>query len=349
MIALPSIAFGGFSGSAKGVTARYTGGRSILSLKSRPSGAASSAQIARRTSLKTVSKTWQTLSDEQRQNWERLAEQSSGVSVFGQKAKLSGMNLYMRLNLNRQMAGETILGDAPQTATSVPIAAFSKAVVTPELIVLSGITHQAAPNKLVLKMSASQSSGVSSGWSKTVIISSGLEDDWGEADVTQLYLKTIGVEPTVGEKVFIEAYWMDTATGFTGQAQKATAVVTGDSSYKRRLHLTTEDLNPEKTQSVATLDVDYSTAAPAVWFDTLCTGQDGVSSSEAYLDEKLPDECLVTSMVLARGMSEDGSLHPQSYEVQATNVNGKARLTFMFRCGKYVKTSEAFGAGVTYK
>ena len=349
MIALPSIAFGGFSGSAKGVTARYTGGRSILSLKSRPSGVASSAQIARRTSLKSVSKTWQTLSDEQRSSWERLAEKSSGVSVFGQKAKLSGMNLYVRLNLNRQMAGESILADAPQTTSAVPVAAFSKTIVTPELVVLSGITHQAAPNKLVLKMSASQSSGVSSGWSKTVIISSELEDDWGEADVTQLYLKTIGVEPTVGEKVFIEAYWMDTATGFTGQAQKATAVVTGDSSYQPRLHLTTENLNPEKTQSVATLDVDYSTAAPAVWFDTLCTGQDGVSSSEAYLDEKLPDECLVTSMVLARGMSEDGSLHPQSYEVQATNVSGKTRLTFMYRGGKYVKTSEAFGAGVTYK
>ena len=33
MIALPSIAFGGFSGSANGVTARQAGGRSILSVK----------------------------------------------------------------------------------------------------------------------------------------------------------------------------------------------------------------------------------------------------------------------------------------------------------------------------
>ena len=38
MIALPSIAFGGFSGSAKGVTARQVGGRSILSLKCFPTG-----------------------------------------------------------------------------------------------------------------------------------------------------------------------------------------------------------------------------------------------------------------------------------------------------------------------
>ena len=58
MIALPSIAFGGFSGSAKGVTARYQDGRSILSLKSYPTGEATVLQIARRTSLKKITKTW---------------------------------------------------------------------------------------------------------------------------------------------------------------------------------------------------------------------------------------------------------------------------------------------------
>lgn len=45
MIALPSIAFGGFSGSAKGVTARQVGGRSILSLKCFSTGLATSAQV----------------------------------------------------------------------------------------------------------------------------------------------------------------------------------------------------------------------------------------------------------------------------------------------------------------
>lgn len=48
MIALPSIAFEGFSGSAKGVTARRVGGRNILSVKSRPTGATANAQVVRR-------------------------------------------------------------------------------------------------------------------------------------------------------------------------------------------------------------------------------------------------------------------------------------------------------------
>jgi hypothetical protein len=45
-----------------------------------------------------------------------------------------------------------------------------------------------------------------------------MEDDWGDADMTYLYFKTIGVKPTVGEKVFLEMYWLDPETGFTGLA-----------------------------------------------------------------------------------------------------------------------------------
>ena len=97
---------------------------------------------------------------------------------------------------------------------------------------LDGITDS---NKLVLKMSASQSAGISNGWSKTVIITPGMEDDWGEADVTTLYLKTIGVQPVPGQKVFIEAYWLDTSTGFAGQPIQEYAVVAGDSPYQRRV------------------------------------------------------------------------------------------------------------------
>ena len=102
MIALPSIAFEGFSGSAKGVTARRVGGRNILSCKCWPTGAATVAQVARRASLKKISKSWKLLSSEQMQEWDRLAEHAAGASVLGKKAELTGQNLYVRLNVNRQ-------------------------------------------------------------------------------------------------------------------------------------------------------------------------------------------------------------------------------------------------------
>lgn len=179
MIALPSIAFGSFSGSAKGVTVRQVGGRSILSVRTWPTGATANAQVARRASLAKISKSWKQLTSDQIHDWDRLAEHASGVSVFGKKAEISGMNLYIRLNVNRAMAGEALLTTAPESNMAVPNVEYTQVVITPQLMVINGIRHQSSPYKLVVKMSVSQSAGVSNGWSKTVIVTPGMEDDWG--------------------------------------------------------------------------------------------------------------------------------------------------------------------------
>ena len=307
------------------------------------------AQVARRASLKRISKSWKLLSSDQMKEWDRLAEHASGASVLGKKAELSGMNLYVRLNANRAMAGEALLSSAPAANVAVPNLSYQQAVVTPQLIIFGGIKHESAPFKMVVKMSGSQSSGVSSGWNKTVIISSEVEDDWGEADVTKLYLKTIGVEPTPGQKVFIEAYWLDTSTGFTGQVFKDSVIVTGESSYQTRTRVTMDNLDPTEEQHVSALDIDFSTDAPVIYFDTVCLGHSNVASSEAILDKELPAELIGLSYALARGMGEDGSLHPQSYQIQTTNWNRKTEIHFMHRGGKYIKPSEVFGPGVFYQ
>ena len=350
MIALPSIAFGGFSGSAKGVTARYQDGRSILSLKSYPSGEATVLQLARRTSLKKITKTWPLLTDQQRLDWERLAEHASGVSVFGQKAKLSGINLFVRLNSNRQMADEEILTDAPDSNAATPNVEYSNIYVTPDLVAFTGIRHQSSPYKLVVKMSASQSPGISNGWSKTVIISGDTEDDWGEANVTELYLNKIGAAATPGQKVFVETYWLDTETGFTGQAERDCVVCTGESSYTPRKRVTMDRLVPDHEQHVSAIDVDFSTGSPVVQFDAMCLGHSNVASSEVYLEDDLPEELRGTSWALGRGNGEDGKIVAQSYVMwlYGSSYGDPARIVFAHRGGYYVKPTEVFGPGVIY-
>ena len=350
MIALPSIAFGGFSGSAKGVTARFVNGRSILSLKTYPTGIATTVQIARRTSMSKITKSYKKLTDQQMLEWERLAEHTSGQSVLGQKAQLSGINLYVRLNVNRVMAGESIISDAPVSQVAVPLVSYSNVEVTPQLVVFGGIVHESSPYKLVVKMSGSQSAGISNGWSKTVIISSEVEDDWGEADVTQLYLKTIGVEPTPGQKVFIEAYWLDTSTGFTGQVFKDSVIVTGESSYTPRKRVTMDRLMPDHEQHVSSIDVDFSSGAPVIQFDVMCEGHSNVASSEAYLADDLPAELQGTSWALGRGNGENGKITAQSYVMwlYGARYGNPAYITFAHRGGNYVKPTEVFGPGVIY-
>ena len=350
MIALPSIAFGGFSGSAKGVTARQVGGRSILSLKCYPTGVATGAQLARRASLKKISKSWVTLTNEQRQEWDRLAEHATGASSLGQKAELSGLNLYVRLNANRVMAGESLLSAAPAGQVAVPNVEYTSVGVTPQLVVFGGIKHESAPYKMVVKMSGSQSSGISNGWSKTVIISSEVEDDWGEADVTRLYLKTIGVEPTPGQKVFIEAYWLDTSTGFTGQVFKDSVIVTGESSYTPRKRVTMDRLVPDHEQHVSAIDVDFSTGSPVIQFDAMCLGHSNVASSEVYLVDDLPTELRGTSWALGRGNGENGKICAQSYIIwlYGPSYGDPSRIVFAHRGGYYVQPTEVMGPGILY-
>ena len=348
MIALPSIAFGGFSGSAKGVTARQVGGRSILSVKCWPTGAATGAQLIRRASLKKISKSWKELTSDQMRDWDRLAETATGQSVFGQAAQLSGMNLYVRLNANRAMAGEPLMTNAPLHTVAVPNVEYEQVVVTPELMVIGGIRHQPDPFKLVVKMSSSQSAGISNGWSKTVIITPGTEDDWGEVDVTHLYLKTIGVEPMPGEKVFVEIYWLDTSTGFTGMEAREMVVVTGESPYQRRVKATMDNLAPTEESHVSSLDVDFSTGAPVAQFNAQCLGHSNVASSEVYLDEQLPSEIIGTGMCIGRSNDADGHINAQSYLVYMYNRSGKSQLTFAHRGGTYYTHAEVFGTGIIY-
>lgn len=352
MIVLPSIAFGGFSGSAKDVTARQVGGRSILSVRSWPTGPTTNAQVARRASISRITKSYQKLTAAQMLGWERLAEHASGTSIFGQKAELSGINMFVRLNVSRVMAGESILRDAPARLIALPMVSYSALWITPKTVIIKGIAHEPGL-KLVVKMTGGQSAGVSSGWSKAVVISPGMEDDWGDADMTYLYFKTIGVKPQIGEKIFLEMYWLDPASGFVGSSVFDSKVVESEEDaeeegYVKRNKVTMADVKPDS--HVSECDVDFSTGAPVISFDAVCLGHSNVASSYAYLEDDLPEECLGTSMALARGMGEGNSaLAAQTYIVwlRKDSWDG-SNICFAHRGGYYVKPTEVFGPGILY-
>ncbi|MBS7289662.1 MAG: hypothetical protein KIG56_03670, partial [Bacteroidales bacterium] len=177
-------------------------------------------------------------------------------------------------------------------------------------------------------------------------LASDIEDDWGEADVTRLYLKAIGVEPVPGQKVFIEAYWMNTETGIGGQVFKDSVIVTGESTYQPRMRVTMDSLNPKEEQHVSAIDVDYSTGANVINYDAVCLGHSNVASSKVKLEKLFPQELTGYSYAVGRGMGADGSLNPQSYEILASNSGGEATITFMHRGGYYIKPTEVFGPGI---
>ena len=231
MIALPSIAFGGFSGSAKGVTARHVDGRSILSLKCYPSGYPTGVQLARRASLKMISKSWKELTDAQRQGWDQLADSALGRSILGQRAKLSGMNLYVRLNSNLILSGASIRSDAPIGQDTVPNVVFGAMYVNSSSVLIESINEENDDFRLVVKMSDAQSVGVSNAWSRTVVVTSSEETDWGELDLTDAFADVLGTEVEDGKKYFVEIYWIDSVTGFSGPVTKFSGIAGPDPIY----------------------------------------------------------------------------------------------------------------------
>jgi len=349
MIAKPSIAFNDFAGTAKEVTARTVNGRNVLSVRAKQSKVVTPAQANSRNQLSRISREYKQLSDSQMRAWEALAQRLKGISYFGKAAEMTGHNAFVRLNVNRVLAGEPILENAPASVISIPNATYRLAVVSPSMVVFQGIKHQPAPLKLVVKMSAAVSPGISNGWSKTVIISPNTEDDWGEADLTTFYTNTIGVTPAVGQKIFIKVYWMDTTTGFAGTENRYSVICITDEEAAAliggsRARYTEEDLMPGST--VTECDIEFTTGAPVIFFDVLSQGMVGVAQSEIYVDKPWPENSRGTVYVLNREKKEN------SYHIGVLNgviketYDHKNSAVFNSAAGTIGKPGEIFGAGI---
>ena len=351
MIVRPSIAFSGFSGSAKDVTARHVHGRSILSCRTWPTGMATPVQLVRRASLRQISKSFQTLTPEQMAAWNTLAKGVKSKSILGEAAEISGLNLYIKLNYSRVMAGYSILADAPAMLRAVPNVIFDAAWVIPSAVIVKGIIHEALPLKLVVKMSGGQSAGVSKGWSKTVIISPGMEEDWGDADVTKLYFDTIGVEPALGEKVFVEMYWLDTDTGVTGlEVRDSMLCITEEEAraegYVERQNYGPGDLYPGRPSQVDSFILDYSTGSPAVRVDAECTGGYSARSSTVYVAKPIPTELQGKIFLMGRAHGADGQLFAQGIEISMNKQNAYTSMFITAQGGSACVPYTVFGTGL---
>ncbi len=238
MIAQPSIAFNDFSGSAKDVTARHTKGRTVLSVRSWPTGPSSASQIVSRSILSRISRAYKQLSDSQMHAWGILAEHLRSKTVLGYSIKLTPHNAFVRLNCNRALAGEDILWEAP-AVKSIPGVSFAAFYVNRGEVSVEEIRQPDDNYKLVVKMSGGMSNGVTNGWSKTVVISSAEDADWGDLDLTEAFAEVKGDAPENGMKYFIEMYWLDAVTGFTGPVRRlsgsaGSASLDGDGSSGTR-------------------------------------------------------------------------------------------------------------------
>ena len=168
---IPSIAFEEMSGSAKGVTAAKMKNRKYIRNRGYGGSIRTSDQAKVKSVFKMLTTKWKTLTNEQILAWNKLALSQEGRSVLGTKAKLSGSNLFTRLNYWIVTLGGQVLVTPPEINS---VEAPSSATIVCQGDTFTFKLDQAPADNggiyLVIEASEGQSNGVSRAHSKAAAI-----------------------------------------------------------------------------------------------------------------------------------------------------------------------------------
>lgn len=211
---IPSIAFEEMSGSAKGVTAAKVKSRKYI----RNRGYGGSVRTADQAKVKGVFKRlttmWRGLTNDQILAWNKLALSQEARSVLGTKGKISGANLFTRLNY-----WIVACGGSPETTPPTLVGVENPSSAT---IVCQGETFtfkldQALADNggifLVIEASEGQSNGVSRAHSKAAQIKMVEEPTATAIDIRADYVAKNGAPSAAAPKIFFRYYYVNSSTG----------------------------------------------------------------------------------------------------------------------------------------
>ena len=211
---VPSIAFDEMSGSAKGVTAAKTMGRKYIRNRGYGGSARTSAQASVKSIFKQLSQAWKNLTNAQILAWNALALTQAGKSVLGTSAKISGANLFTRLNYWVVACGGNVMQNPP-TLQGVEAPAEAVITLTPSKFTfeLEGEPENPENLKLIVMASAPQSNGVTRAYSKAVRVGAPLDAASEVYDLKKDYDEKNGVPTSAAPKVFMKYFFVNTVTG----------------------------------------------------------------------------------------------------------------------------------------
>ena len=211
---VPSIAFDEMSGSAKGVTAAKVRGRKYIRNRGYGGAARTSAQAAVKSIFKQLSQSWRNLTNAKILAWNALAQTQAGQSVLGTSSKISGANLYSRLNYWIVACGGQAIANPPALqGVEAPTEAVITLTPTKFTFELEGEPEGVENLKLIVQASAPQSNGVTRAYSKAVQIGGPLEAVTEEYDLKKDYDEKHGAPNAASPKVFIKYFFVNTVTG----------------------------------------------------------------------------------------------------------------------------------------
>jgi hypothetical protein len=187
---------------------------SYMRTKVTPVNRQSTAQTTVRSRLSTISKTWHTITQAQRDAWASAVSAYKKTDIFGDIQNPSGFNLYQRLNNNIMTLGGTIVSNPPVVAAldSISGCVLTYTVGTPALslasTVVSGTDHG-----YKIYATAPQSAGRSFVKSEFRLIKVGTAALAATANILTEYNAVFGSVGVIGQKIFVKAIACGSVSG----------------------------------------------------------------------------------------------------------------------------------------
>ena len=211
---IPSIAFEEMSGSAKGVTAAKMKNRKYIRNRGYGGSIRTSDQAKVKSVFKMLTTKWKTLTNEQILAWNKLALSQAGRSVLGTSAKISGANLFTRLNYWVVALGGSVMVTPPELNS---VEAPSSATIVCQGDTFTFKLDQALADNggifLVIEATEGQSNGVSRAHAKASAIKMVEEPTAAAIDIRADYVAKNGAPSAAAPKIFFRYYYVNSSTG----------------------------------------------------------------------------------------------------------------------------------------
>lgn len=224
-------------GSMAGATFSRNGNSAYVRARATPVNPRSPAQTVSRDNLNTISSSWRSLVQPQRQRWIDLAKTVPYVNSLGESSFYSGFQLFMKCNLTLLAIGAPFVADAPASPPVFPgmglSALFSEQDAVdfglfslnaqyaalpsdPTMIVVIEATNVLSAGKAFVAKSAYRQI-------RTIAVST----PSGLLDLSQYWTTVFGTPATsyIGSRINVRARFVSFATGFASPYLELTTLV----------------------------------------------------------------------------------------------------------------------------
>lgn len=201
-------------GSAKGVTAAKTRGRKYIRNRGYGGSTRTAFQSSVKAAFKQLSQAWQGLTNEQILAWNAAANTAQGKSVLCTKTKISGANLFMRLNYWVVYCCGQIMAAVPNlSGVETPAEATIGLTASAMTFTLADIPSDVTNLRLVIQASEPQGNGITRAYSKASAFDAPYTPVTTAIDIKAKYDAKCGAPSAGSPKVFFKYFYVNTATG----------------------------------------------------------------------------------------------------------------------------------------